>query len=237
MGGDYRPFKITAELADGRVATTDGHLPIDSIMSYAWMKLNKPEELYTNNPDAMTIEEMIRPDLPLELRERDGEWYWSASFAVYEDREEWLAYWHKRFDKEFEKYLGGRKKTFSPQSGKYKSYRMPLPGDLTERIAWYCYGNPKETLQLLIDASITHIGKKRSQGFGLIKKWAVEEIDTDYCTFGPEHELMRSILPLYDSDVKSFVIRNCGIRPPYWHKDNNFRCMVPIRQGVKQNGN
>jgi len=228
-----KPFKIIAELADGKIATTDGYLPIDSILSYAWIKSNNPDELYNGNPDSKTMEEMITPELPLEKREMAGEWYWAASFAVYQTRGKFIDHWHKRFDKEYERFLGGRKMTFYPQSGRFRSYRMPLPGDLAERIIWYCCGNPDETLKLLIGAAITHIGKKRSQGRGLIKQWKVEETEKDYSEIGPNGELMRAMLKPPEGLQGETVVRRYGIRPPYWHIDNKFNCIVPAKEDEK----
>lgn len=223
-----RPFKIIAELADGKVATTDGYLPIDSILSYAWLKLNAPDKLYHSNPDAMSIDELIMPDLPLEQREMKDEWYWAASFATYEVSGKFLTHWHKRFDAQHEKYLTGRKKVFQPQTGRFRSYRIPLPGDLTERVVWYCYGVPLETLDLLVEGAITHIGKKRSQGFGLVSSWKVEEIDYDYSELGPDGQIMRAMLEPPEGFSGEGVFRRYGIRPPYWHRDNIFKCIVPV---------
>jgi len=232
-----KPFRIIAELLDGKVATTDGYLPIDSILSYAWIKINKPDELYNSNPNALSMEEMIIPELPIEKREMAGEWYWAASFAIYQAEGEFIDYWHKRFDKEHEQFLTGRKMTFYPQSGRFRSYRMPLPGDLTQRIVWYCYGNSAKTLKLLIDAAITHIGKKRSQGYGLIKQWKVEETDEDYSEIGPDGGLMRSMLKPPEGLQGNTIMRRYGIRPPYWHVDNIFNCIVPAKgENINENG-
>ena len=224
------PFKIIAEMTTGQIATTDRFLPIDSILSYAWIKLNMPDALYNSNPDALTAEKLIKPELPLEKRTMKNEWYWAASFAVYQASGEFITYWHKRFDKEFERFLGGKKLTFSPQSGRFRSYRMPLLGNLAERIVWYCYGDPEEALKLLKDGAVTHIGKKRSSGYGLVKEWIIEECDKDYSEVGPEGELMRAMLELPTGIEKGGItLREYGIRPPYWHRDNIFKCMVPVR--------
>lgn len=225
-----KPFMIIAELADGKIATTDGYLPIDSILSYAWIKLNCPDELYNSNPNALSMQEMIIPELPLEKREMAGEWYWASSFAIYQSEGEFIDHWHKRFDKEFEQFLGGTKTTFYPQTGRFRSYRMPLPGELTKRAVWYCYGDMTATLGLLIEAAITHIGKKRSQGRGLIKRWQAKEIEEDYSEVGPDGELMRSMLMPPKGLREETVVRRYGIRPPYWHVDNIFNCIVPARR-------
>jgi CRISPR type IV-associated protein Csf3 len=224
-----RAFRIIAELADGKVATTDGYLPIDSILAKAWMIINEPDKLWNSNPNTLKMDEMIIAELPLEKREMLGKWYWSSSFAVYQKEGEFIDYWHKRFDKEYERFLdiGNKKAVFSPQSGRFRSYRMPLLGILTQNITWYCYGNPDETLRLFIDAAVTHIGKKRSQGYGLIKQWKVEETDEDYSEIGPDGGLMRSMLMPPEGLQGNTIMRRYGIRPPYWHVDNIFNCIVP----------
>ena len=224
-----KPFKIIAEMADGKIATTDSYLTIDSIMSYAWMAIHHPDVLYNSNPHTMSIEEMLVPELPLEKREMNGEWYWSASFAIYEATDKFIAYWHKRFDKEFERFLAGKKLNFYPQTGRFRSYRMPLPGELAERVTWYCYGHPEQALELLIEGAITHIGKKRSQGYGLVNEWKIEEAEADYSEIGPDGSLMRAMLAPPEGFRGKATVRRYSIRPPYWHTDNIFNCIVPVK--------
>lgn len=209
-----RPLKITAKLFDGRIATTDGYLPIDSILAAAWMKKNHPEKYYNADP---TIDEMITPVLP--LAKLDGGIY-AASFAQFRKAGEETVYWHKRFDAQLaEDYVdfAGRRGRVNTTSATYKAYRMPLNVILTPEVVWYAVGEKAEIERLLEE--IPSLGKKTSQGFGQVFEWTVEEIGQDWSVW-KDGQLMRN-LPDPDGDAE------WGVRPPYWLPANIVRCRMP----------
>ena len=74
-------IKITAHMQDGRVATVDPWLPLDSILSAAWMRRNHPEAYY-NASSHMLNNDLIIPELPFERREKGDDWYWACSFNM-----------------------------------------------------------------------------------------------------------------------------------------------------------
>lgn len=204
MKPTYRNLKITAKLLDGRVATYDGYLPLDSMLAYAKVERDYPELLETNT-------EMQYIDLPLQ-KKNDGtdKWYWACSFACFEPRGESSRFWHKRFDQEHaEEFVDfqGKRGNVNVKSAKYKNYRVQLPIILTPEITWYCVGEPTEIKELL--KYITHIGKKPAQGLGAVKEWLVEEIDEDLSWLRP--------VPDDNGDDE------LGIRPPYWYRENIMR--------------
>lgn len=195
-----KPLKITAHMQTGKVVTTDLYLPLDSIMASAWVHKNRPDIAYTPIVD---YENMVQAELPLEKRGEGDDWYWACSFACGEPKREEILHWHKRFDFDLAtKHVdfGNRRGKVDVKSGYYKNYRMPIVTYLVPKLEWYAVGELKEVV-LLVD-EITHIGKKRSQGFGRVQRWTVEE--------WPEDLSFLRAIPDPNGDMEM------GIRPPYW---------------------
>lgn len=217
------PLRITAQMQDGRVATMDGHLPLDGLLAAAWMRRHYPDAYY--NPSShMLTNDLIVPDLPLERRGEGDDWYWAASFNTAESQGEYVLHWHKRFDDHLEKYIDfrGRRGRIDAKSGKYKAYRMPLVIQLFDQLVWYAYGDRDEVQSLL--NTLTHIGKKTSQGLGLVDYWIVEPWHEDWSEVA-NGRVTRSLphLPGGAQGVK----RQYGIRSPYWHREHQRVCYVP----------
>lgn len=197
-----QPLKITAYLQIGKVATTELFLPLDSILAWAWMKLNHPEQLEISS-SAIRIDDVMELKLPLEKRGEGDNWYWACSFACGEPKNEEILYWHKRFDVQLaEDYVDFNKRRgrVDVKSGAYKNYRMPLITYLIPKLEWYAVGDWAEIEMLL--SYVTHIGKKRSQGLGRVSRWTVEKWPEDLSYLRP--------IPDENGD------QEMGIRPPYW---------------------
>ena len=206
-----KPTKITAHMLDGRIATTDLCLPIDSMLAWAWIAKYHPEKL-EHDPTRTKGVELIGPSLPLPLerREANGESYWAASFALGNPMYEFRNFWHKRFDaQEAEDYADfqGRRGKVNVGAAQFKNYRMPLTVFLVPELTWYVVGNQKEIADLV--NRITSIGKKRSQGYGKISYWSLEDAEEDL-----SH--LRAIPDPNGDEIY-------GIRPPYWLESNVVR--------------
>jgi CRISPR type IV-associated protein Csf3 len=213
-----QPLKVTAYLQTGQVVSTDGYLPLDSILAAAWMQKNRPDLFYN---DGMKAKEILIPELPFQKENINSQWFWACSFAQYEKQAETVAYWHKRFDAILaEKHVdfGKKRGAVNVKSAKYKNYRMPMVNIITEKIEWYCVGDLEQVKELV--NMITAIGKKRSQGYGLVDEWTVESWPEDWSIYGPKGKFMRAI-----PDSNGSMI--WGVRPPYWYHDNQVMCQVP----------
>lgn len=221
------PLKITAYLMDGRVATTDSYLPLDSILAAEWMRRNHPDAYY-NASSHMLTNELIIPELPFERRGHGNDWYWSCSFNQEEKLHEYITHWHKRFDDNLEQYIDfrGRRGKINTQSAKYKAYRTPLVIQLYDRLTWYAVGDMAAVFDLC--RTVTHIGKKSSQGYGAVDYWEIEPWPEPWSVW-VNGRLMRAIptseaLPSGHQEVR---LSQWGIRPPYWHRENQRVCYVP----------
>ena len=207
-----KALRVDAWMVDGRVATSDLYLPLDSLLAWSWIFEHEPERL------AMTTsgiaEEIYHPPVPLKRVEIGDDWWYACSFAIGETAGERTTFWHKRFDAQIaEDYadFGGRRAKVNSKSGPYKGYRMPITIFLIPRLTWYCVGDATEIRELL--ENVTHIGKKRSQGYGRIRRWAVGETSEDLSWMRPT--------PDENGDEVT------SIRPPYWESSNLRVCKWP----------
>jgi CRISPR type IV-associated protein Csf3 len=84
-----------------------------------------------------------------------------------------VAYWHKRA--QTGAWTGTKSGQFAIKStaGRWMERRVPLPTVVALEWQAQCIGNPEEIARLL--RHITHVGKRRSNGFGEIERWEVEE--------------------------------------------------------------
>lgn len=217
-------LKITARLLDGRVNSNDGLFNLDSILAYAWMLENHPDELINNS---LKLDNLIEPELPL-ARDKDNRW--KVSLGFYKQYAEKVEYWHKKpndFDAAFYVDFNGRRGKIDTQKGEYKAYRMPQLIRIISNIEFYTVGDPDEVKRLL--GYVTNIGKKGSQGYGYVKEWIIEEVEDDYTDIGP-YGIMRtkpftgSELP---NDGQTYQIRKMRLKPPYHLHIDRVPCIIP----------
>lgn len=220
-----RPLKVTAVMADGRVASIDGRLYLDSILAFSWMLEHHGDRVLF---DFAATNGIIDPDLSgaLEKRGEGDDWYWACSQGVFDQRSEHIEFKHKRIHvMAAERYVDfqGQRGKIVTAGGPYKNWRVPIVVRLVPEVVWYCVGDPDEIRRLL--DYITHIGAQRRSGYGLVKEWRVEPWEHDWSEYGPEGELMR---PLPDPEGTE----ETGIRPPYWSATNWRVCRVPEAENV-----
>lgn len=209
------PLKITAHLLDGRIASTDLMLPLDSLLAWAWIAKHRPELLNVTMADYSNV---FQPPLPLDRIETEGTWYYACSFACADPKAEIRSYWNKRFDAtEAEQAVdfGKWKAKVNKQAGLYRGHHSPLCIFLLPKLEWYARGNRAEVESLL--SSITHLGKKRSQGYGLVREWEVEIWPQDLSWLRP--------VPNPDGD------EIMGVHAPYWLIQDHVRVSWPNDNG------
>lgn len=114
----------------------------------------------------------------------------------------------------------------------YKSYRLPHRLRDTAKIAWFVHGHRRPIKSLL--RSVQSIGKKRSQGFGRVKEWVIEQIpESDcYCWFAPfeGRDVLMRPLPFCKELPQGMIgfKRDFGAcQPPYWHPDRYTEIVTP----------
>lgn len=122
-------------------------------------------------------------------------------------------------------YLSESERTKIMQSGgRFKSFRLPLRMRMIERVVWFA--SLKEQLSDLrkLLKKVHHLGKKASQGHGVIAGWDVEPIDHDLSWYAPSNSgpvLMRT-LPRDMDHPKGLIGYQAsfgGCVGPYWQRD------------------
>lgn len=96
--------------------------------------------------------------------------FWPEGVAVSD-----IVYWHKRVQRgEFTGTKTG-KLSIKSTDGRWMERRVPLPVKAAcDHWCAECIGNPEEIARLL--STISHVGKRRSNGFGEVERWEIEEI-------------------------------------------------------------
>ena len=136
------------------------------------------------------------------------------------------AFWHKRtIDPAFLATMrGGKPMNIRPTQGALKEYRIPLA--LHSALKWRATfeGDGKVVADLL--QRISSIGKKRSQGYGLIESWELQPIDT-FSFFNTNDLPLR---PLPTPFLPDYPIRDIAFTswtPPYWSPAAMMLCHTP----------
>lgn len=201
---------VIAKLKDGRIATTDCFLPIDALLQRAYA-MEYRKDLIGKPMDS--LQDAIIFDIPIEKKLKNtDDWYFDCSFAMFEILGTDTKMFNKRYDSVFaEKYLDKQKKV-ETRKGKFKNWRIPLTVVLTSEIKWCVSTNDAFELDKLIK-KIDAIGKKTSQGFGMVKEWTIRETLCD-----SRH--LRAI-PNQNGDTM------CTIRPLYFDDTNKRVCKIP----------
>ena len=228
-----KPLKITAWLFDN-VVTTDGYLPLDSILTDENIRRFHKDIYYAPRRPGGITGDLIVPDLPFEKRGSGDDWYWACSFNTAAPTMEYISYWHKRFDDHLSKYLDleGKSGRINIKSGEFKNYRMPKVCKVYPSLTWYAVGDKKGIEDLC--HGVVAIGKKTSQGEGFVKRWEVEEIEKDYSEVGPDGDLNRALINLPEG-AKSYRMGFYAIRGPYWYLENKRVVYTPlVKEALKK---
>jgi len=165
----HEPLHITLELVPGsRIAGYDP-VNLDNLLARTVV------DEATHGLGLPSTPEAYRLPVPLCClwRSSEGLPLWAATpFFPAADHVADVAYWHKRAQTgEFTRTKSGRFAIRSTQ-GRWMDRRVPLPTQVCDRWEAWCIGNADEIARLL--PPLTHIGKKRSMGFGEVRRWNIE---------------------------------------------------------------
>jgi CRISPR type IV-associated protein Csf3 len=221
----YRePLRIMAHLRTGVV--TDRWLPLDTILLYQASRDAYGAQVATlpggetEKQDVGMPLAIIHPDTPY--------WYYACSWA--QPQPWWVAegrdHWNKRFDQGFAHLVdfGSRRGKVIIEQGQYKAYHMPVFYRVADRVEWYCIGD-RERIEALL-STVTHIGKKRSQGWGRVIQWEIEPWPEDWSVWH-NGQLTRGV-PAGDVAGKgTFDFVHYGLRPSYYRQENQMMVAMP----------
>jgi len=213
------PLEIVATIG-GPVHAPDGLPMLDGLLAWA-------TALRDGLPLALTASEAQDIDLPLARSPCGRLWLCSQGSAEVEAAE--LRYTNKRpAIEQFQTLAEPKMKRVDIGAGANKGYRIPRPVSylVDDRITWWAIGDTKEVRSLL--DLVTHIGKKRSVGWGRVVEWAVDTIEP-----WKGFPVLRGGLPLRPLPLDwlglvpepSTAYRN--LVPPYWRHETEELCAAP----------
>lgn len=216
-------LRVLARFRSGVVC--DQWLPLDSILHAMWCRDQLGPEVETR-PGQQGVE----LDMPFLAKRHEGQAYWHYACSWAQPQPWWIAegkdHWNKQFDTKYSDLIDfkdNRGKVIV-EKGENKSYHMPvfyrLPLDAIE---WYCVGDKSEIERLL--SCCLNIGKKRSQGWGRVMSWTVEEWPED-CSVWRDEKLMRGV-PVVEVGAMPMNMHNYGIRPSYYNPNNQMLLVLP----------
>lgn len=210
-------LQAKAYLGSNYVPSSDGQIHLDSLLAYA-SSLDVGETLTPLNksrPRVIPIPVKIAwvsPDgLPL---------FACTHLQPATPSARSTEYWHKRFPvSETVRYCS---KVNTPTTrGPFKEYRIPMQVLTAESVMAYCIGNRNE-IQRLLDNYAYFVGKKPSQGNGVVLKWEVTEIDMQESDILQSRSVPSMMLGREDGAIGAWT-------PPYWFRPWH----LPLTQKTK----
>ena len=229
------PLRIAAHLAGGVAYNPGEGLSIDGPLAWAAALERTGAAALDEIEHAELTRLCAEPDpaVPLAVHRAAGFWCYCASFAeVHGGQRTELVHWNKRWDDALAQQamergaldLSGRTRV-DTGAGEFRSYHMPLYLEYAERLLWYVVGDRAEVTRLLA-AHITHLGKKRAHGHGMVVEWEVLPAGSaDRWLWRAPGELARPApLAMLPDWTGATELR--GYRPPYWLPQHQAECAV-----------
>lgn len=218
LDGPGEPLRVTAEIA-GAIATPWGPIALDALLAWAVCALEG-----FSSP----VDEIREVDIPV-AREPGGRFH-LASFSEAEVEQHELRWLNRRFPIPEAQGLAVRDfKRINISAGAQKTYRLPMETSFLrdDRLVWHVLGDRARVADLL--ALVTHLGKRRGVGLGMVRRWTVEP-----CEPWPGFPVLRDGLPLrpLPADWPGVVGGDRAYRRlsyPYWLARGQVLCASPER--------
>ncbi len=218
-------LQTIAHMASPLVAYDDWSPSLDALLEYVLLdRLN----LITPNPtkeDAERNLPLIFEQMPIARKMLNGEWYWAVSSPHYIENHQQTTRFRKRWDYQEHHLEWGKKRAkVSGSEGHFKAYDLPRYDREMQTIHWFCIGDRDRILELL--QSVTHLGKKRSQGCGQVHKWEVLPFEHDWHLWRGD-KLARPMPVNMIEPPQAINMMQWGWRPPTWLAANKSMCFMP----------
>lgn len=225
---DFEPLLVTADLSSP-IILSEPDLALDGLLLKLALdeggKKSVYEQVYYFWP--LPVEYVTFPELP---PRQDGgkEYVWCCSSAIadWSQSNTSLEYWTKRFRDDL--YLDYGYETFNRRKGvgRWRDWQMPMIAWNISSISWVIKANA-EKINNMIERCYS-LGKKRSQGYGMVREWKILPLSRDYSIIGKGGRLMRPIPVMLDClDKKTAKQTVRAWRPPYWDISMQRECWMP----------
>jgi hypothetical protein len=142
---------------------------------------------------------------------------WAASFFMpTTDAVDDTTYFHKRAPRGERTKGTGKSDKFGigARTGRWAERRTPIVTSIVPKMEAYCVGETGEIMRLL--EGVTHLGKKRSAGYGAVVKWEIEEMEDVDCV-QKNGILIRPVPARFENVVIDEAPQLIGWTNPYWN--------------------
>ncbi len=190
----------------------------DGIIAYAYAKENLKEKFYQK----LNIDDIIDfSKMPIKMHQKG---YFISSQMFFDENINFIGSWKKRWESKYDFLVGDKSRKIRTSQGYFKSFNIPLNLFSIPEVYFYFDTYNLEEIKFLIDKHIAFLGKKGSQGYGLIDYYEIEISNIDF-----ENNILRPIPKKFVNlnDIKDYSIKFTAWKPPYWLPDNFDECVVP----------
>lgn len=229
----YYNVKVTCELASSMAGHKAPYL--DSLCELVMAsKMEAVQESRNGHRHAYAIAERGQPidvsgvgkiPIPIARKVVNGLPVPKCSSPIYETPHDSVCYYTSAFPLDKADRLTAKEQTKIAQTGgRFKSFRLPLRKQLAPRVVWFAVLRERPTRLRKLLKPVTNLGKKTSQGHGVVANWTVERIDEDYAWYADSDlgtVLMRP-LPLemdHPPNLTGYRESFGGCCGPYWQHD------------------
>lgn len=222
-------------------ASSDEYMHLDGPLSYAAGVESIGHDGLDQLEDGGTPE-YFADEMPLATYGTEDDWVWACSAAAIardgsgelRTEQEWnTTRWRSRFDHEPQHQT--KKTQVHTSSGPYKAYDAALPYVQTSRLVFLYEPvpdvDPRRPAQLL-EAHVPHIGKKGSQGYGMIRRLNLYDV-SEHVESAIYHDdrVLRSLpVSFADRVIEGVHMHRRTTKPPYWHAHNQTLAFEPFTE-------
>lgn len=226
----FQPLRIAISLGSP-IYLTGEPIHLDALLAFERVR-HEPGRSHGPHAVAWEPTEEEEVSLPLAIIRSGRNWWYRASASFVEDGARSRQFWGKRFDRD---HLGeiamGKATQLVTTLGPFKDMKVPVECVHVPELVFYAVGERSRVRDGL--KRMRFIGKKASQGYGLVTGLTVEVLDGtedafDLDVFREDHGPARN--------VPAEWARGCGVvvegemraplRPPYWRKAEAVTCQV-----------
>lgn len=233
-----RPVKVTAHLVSPLALSPDGQAPfLDAICEFVMASRMRSIHESSNGRHKLDFvrrrgQEVETPGqipIPIARRFVDGLPIPLCSAGIYAETPQRVEHYSRRFPTEMASLLSPDDRgVLQATGGPFKSFRLPLRIVDADRVVWFAVLCESPTrLRSLLTKHVACIGKKTSQGFGVVWRWEVEPIEHDWSWFA-DGVLMRPLpVSVAPTDLRGFRRTFCGVCQPYWQRSLFREAVTP----------
>jgi CRISPR type IV-associated protein Csf3 len=214
----FKPLKIIYRMG-APIYNTGFGIHFDSLISY--VAVHVAGYYNASHPVGWEPDDADICPLPLARMHYGGRWWYRAS-VFYPEGVASRLNWARKFDTEHTDFLVlGKARKVTTAGGKWKDSFVPVEAVFVPTVEFWAVGDFRKVVALA--RRVRHIGKRGTQGYGVVRDMEVVALDTSLAAFTRDwrHEDATPArnLPVEFCTANGLVVRGtkvAPITPPYW---------------------